>query len=272
MTKRVGTNQSGHYRRDITNRGKAQPFEVWEVARAATAAQFYFEPLKIELPGNAGCLLFSDGGFGANNPTQIAIDELEDLYGRDSVGLVVSVGTARNDEIKKKPGFLMTIPSATKEYANKATDPEVVHRSMARKRPRDEYFRINDPGRLDIELDDWKPRRSKGDSISGSTTLTDIAHAFNEWASRTENIAYLKDCAVKLVQCRHQRMLTAKWECFATGARFKCPAKPCEFEPFLDRTSFADHLTAYHPQYPKLSKEETNLHRRRWRYQAAPDT
>ena len=270
-TQRVGTNDFGHNHRDITNRGKAQDFEIWEVARAATAAQFYFEPLKIQLPGNAGFLLFSDGGFGANNPTQVAIDELEDLYGRESVGLVVSIGTARNDEIKKKPGFFMAVPTAAKHFANKATDPEVVHKSMARKRPRDEYFRINDPGRLDVELDEWKPRRSSANSSSGSKTLADIEHAFNGWAARTENVAYLKDCAAKLVQCRHRRMHTPKWECFATGARFKCPAKPCEFEPFLDRRSFTNHMTEHHPKHPRLSTGELDQRRLCWRYQAADE-
>ena len=263
------TKNGGHSHRDITNRGKAQDFEIWEVARAATAAQFYFEPLKIELPGNAGFLLFSDGGFGANNPTQVAIDELEDLYDGDSVGLVVSIGTARNDEIKKKPRFFMAVPSAAKDFANKATDPEVVHKRMARERPHDEYFRINDPGRLDVEPDEWKPRQNSAKSLSGSKTSTDITHAFNEWAAKTKNVAYLKDCAAKLVRCRHRRMHTPKWECFATGARFKCPAKPCEVEAFLDRRSFANHLVEHHPKHPKLSTGEVDQCRICWRYQAA---
>src|SRR5205085_1147612 len=86
------------HRRAI-NYGKAQKFQIWEVARAATAAPLYFEPLKIEIPGNTGHLLFTDGGFNyTNNPTAEGTREIEDLSGSNSIGVVVSIGTARRSE------------------------------------------------------------------------------------------------------------------------------------------------------------------------------
>ena len=268
-TRRYGENRSN---RERINHGKAQQLEIWEVARAATAAKWFFKPLEIKLPGTAGHLLFSDGGFGANNPTQEAIYELEDLYGRGSIGVVVSIGTARKDEGEAKPGFFLAVPRAAKEFASKATDPEVVHRSME-SQLEEGYFRINDPGRLGIELDDWKPRRTKGKGSprSGKVTLDEITHAFNGWAAVPSNVTYLRRCALELVHSRRQRMHHPRWECFATGARFACPERPCDFEAFLDRPTFAKHMLECHPGCPDRDVEGQDDCRTLWRYRSAPN-
>lgn len=266
---------------DTVNHEKAQKFEIWEVARAATSARFYFEPLKIKLPGSSEHMLFEDGGFGhANNPTLEGTHELEDLYGHSSVGIVVSVGTARKDEEGKKPVVFAAVRRATRQFAAVATDPEAVHRSMDRRSKRTNdglsfsYFRLNDPGRLGVELDEWEPKKTMFDKISGSnkisgsTTLSTIEGAFGTWASDTENVARLAKCAAALVRCRRARVKDdAKWERFATGARFTCRSRKCDSEDFLDRKLFREHLRENHPERRNSQGQEEYECLKSWRYQ-----
>ena len=263
-----GGEPNGRSRR---NHGQAQKLEIWEVARAATAANWFFKPLKIKLP-SGGHLLFKDGGFGANNPTQEAKYELEDLYGEKAIGIVVSVGTARKDEGDPKPSFFNAIPGMAKSLAAAVTNPETVHEIMERDFKRDKscYYRINDPGKLGIDMDEWKPRSTMGNSISGSKTLSTIENEFYRWMSSTENQRYLMDCATDLVECRQARMHTTKWPRFATGLRFVCQARRCDQAEFLDRESFAKHLADEHPERSNSKRQEENACGRRWRYPAAP--
>ena len=257
------------------NHGQAQKLEIWEVARAATAAKWFFSPLKIKLPGSGGYLLFKDGGFGANNPTQEAKYELEELYGKGAIGIVVSVGTARKDEGDPKPSFWNALPGAAKAFAEAATNPENVHETMEiefRHEIESSYFRINDPGKLGVEMDEWKPRKTKGKSISGSRTLRTIEDEFHRWIAETGNQEYLKECATQLVTRRQERMHTARWPRFATGARFVCRARRCDQADFLDRESFAKHLADEHPERPNDNGEEEEACKRHWRYPAAPQS
>lgn len=205
--------------------------------------------MKIKLPGSGVHLLFKDGGFGrANNPTQEAKYELEELYGQGAIGIAVSVGTARKDEGDPKPSFLNALSRATKAFAEAATNPETVHETMETEfQHRSSYFRINDPGQMGIEMDEWKPRTS-GKSISGSKTSRTIENAFYRWIAEPGNQRYLKECANQLVQCRQLRMHTARWPRFATRARYVCQARRCEQADFLDRESFAKHLAVEHPE------------------------
>ena len=259
---------SGSNNQERRNHGQAQKFEIWEVARAATAAKWYFEPLKIDLPGDAGHLLFKDGGFGsANNPTQEAKTELEEFYGKGAIGIVVSVGTARRDE-DPKPSFFNALPGATRAFAAAATNPETVHETMENTIQED-YFRINDPGTLGIEMDEWKPRKTKGNTISGSTTLSTIENAFNKWIADPDHQNDLNDCATRLVESRQARMHTARWPRFATGTRYVCQARKCDQADFLDRKSFATHLRFNHPDRLNDGGEEEKACKKFWRYPAA---
>lgn len=259
-----------------TNHGPASDFEIWEVARAATAAKFYFDPLKIHIHRSRDYILFEDGGFSvANNPTYFGTQELQDLYGNDSLGVIVSVGTARKDESKKKKPFYMAIPGAAKKFASKATDPEGAHNLMRRKasEPASDfsYHRFNDPGgRLEMELDEWEPRKTGSNRRSGSTTLEKIERAFDGWAATEEVVDELKNCAARLVECRRSRLQDEdKWERFATGARFTCRARGrCDATDFLSRTLFHEHLRQEHVEWPN-GKVEQEKCKKTWRYQGA---
>ena len=256
--------------------GQASQLEVWEVARAATAAKFYFEPLEIEEPSGQGFTTFTDAGIGlANNPTQIGKQEIENLHGSTSVGIVVSVGTARKLKTDaKKATFWSTIPDSAREFADGASDPEVVHGDMQHDRDKHNefsYYRLNYPGGLQSELDEWKPKRTmykKNDC--GKKTLKAIKIAFNHWASEFDNPNQLQECAAALVACRRGRMNTSKWERFATGSQYECRTKGCDPGDFFDRIKFEGHLRKHGFEGEGLN-QELSACRKHWRYQAAPN-
>ena len=257
------------------NYEKAQQLEVWQVARAATAAKFYFEPLKVE---NAvgGLATFEDGGFGqANNPTRTGKQEIEDLNGKSSIGIVVSVGTARKQKKDaKKATFFSTIPDSAREFADTATDPEIIHKEMKREHDKYNefpYYRLNERGGLQTELDEWEPKRKMyNEKQGGAKTIADMEGAFAKWAAKVDNIQQLQECAAALVARRKGRTLsTSTWERYATGSHFTCRQR-CVLGDSYDRHEFTRHLKEHHEFEDDQLEEEVNRCRRHWRYQAAP--
>ena len=249
---------------------RAQQFEIWQVARAATAAPFYFEPLKVEQARTSEHIFFTDGGFShTNNPTLQGKREIEDLYGTNSIGIVVSVGTARKKKEETGPPglrFFTKIRREMKGWAHEMSDPEEVHHDMQRERDFP-YYRLNDPEGLDIELDRWEPKQSLFSKDAGSKTIATITNAFSQWASEIATVTQLKSCARELVECRRNRMSTLKWERYATGARYRCRYQGCDIEDFFDGRTFRDHLRT-HGILEHLLNGEVGSCRHYWRYQA----
>ena len=258
------------------NYEKAQQLEVWQVARAATAAKFYFEPLKIENFRVGGSTEFTDGGFGqANNPTRTGTQEIEELHGYDSIGIVVSIGTARKlKEDAKKATFFSTIPGSAREFADAATDPEIIHHNMQRhhdKRHEFPYYRLNHAGGLQTELDEWEPKRKMyNKKDGGAKTIADMEGAFDKWAGNQENIQQLRECAAALVARRRERMSTRKWERYATGSHFECRVKGCDDGDFYYRDQFQSHLSERHGFEGDYLECQMRQRRKHWRYQVAP--
>ena len=261
------------------NYGDAQDFEIWEVARAATAAPFYFDPLKIDIRGSSEHMILTDAGFShTNNPTKEGINEIEGMYGTESIGIVVSVGTARRDECNLKSGP-MAFKSKVEKFAQMATpslatDTERVHSEMATNSSRSKdyfrYYRMNDPDGLKMALDEWEPKSNRFNKKSGWKTLETIQIAFSKWAGN--NTAHLQSCAEELVRCRRARSVNrAKWERYATGAEFICRVRGCQKGSFDNREQFLKHLTREHAvrDINDLEKELAEC-RRDWQYQSAP--
>lgn len=259
------------------NYGPAQDFEIWEVAGAATAAPFFFDPLKIDIPGSKEHMSLTDAGFGHNNnPTKEGTNEIEWMYGTESIGIVVSVGTARRDEGDLKRGPF-AFKSKLEQIAQNATDTERVHTDMETNSSKDEfsYYRLNDPDGLKMQLDEWEPKPSRfngKDSGSGSKTLERIRNAFNNWVAN--NTDQIQQCAEELVECRRLRSANrAKWERYATGAEFTCRVKGCQRENFDNCEQFQQHLARDHGVRRKEHfKQEIDECRRDWRYQPARAT
>jgi hypothetical protein len=228
------------------NYGPATNFEIWQIARAATAAPFYFDRLKVKLEDKEA--IFEDGGFGkSNNPTIEGIQEIKKLHGKDSVGVVVSVGTARADHVQGT-GILHRV----RKMGHIATNPDDVHKEVERllasaqlneTADRFDYFRLNAPGLLNIALDEWKPK-------SGEKTLEKIRKEFYQWLANTDIQEDLESCARQLVTCRRERALDRhRWEHFAIGSVYRClgcfDVEGCGAE-FKDRGSFLNHLIRDH--------------------------
>ena len=262
----------------------AQDFEVWQVARAATAAQFYFEPLEIDHHAAGRKITFTDGGFShTNNPTREGKREIEDLYGNNSIGIVVSVGTARKlkEDGGRKP-FFSSIPNSTRDFADTMTDPEIVHRELKReheKRMTFSYYRLNHPGGLKTDLDEWKPKQGMLNKEGGWKTMADIRRSFYEWATKLENIQQLQACAEELVACRRKRSKTDErsktddwWARYATGCQFKCRERACPYGDFYARRVFEAHLKSAHSYEENDDlKYEVEECKKYWRYQRGPE-
>ena len=254
------------------NYGPATDLEIWEVARAATAAPLYFEPYKVKT------MVLTDGGFGPNNnPTQEGIWEVEEATGTDSLGTVVSIGTARKSHPPAK-SFIQKI----KGMVDRLGDPEAIHKQVLKLQEDREkenagfnYFRLNDPGALDIELDEWKPRprRFGKKSGSGSVTIGKIEAAFYTWAAANSNIRKLQECAVKLVASRRRRAdprCLSMWERFATAARYTCNTESCPEDTFYDVEKFRAHFVEVHDYPQVLAAETIRGCREEWAYPPPP--
>ncbi len=75
----------------------------WEVARATSAAPTYFEPVKVEVPGQPQPRVLIDGGVVVNNPAMSALAEVLSHHPPGTRGslddvLVVSIGTGSGHE------------------------------------------------------------------------------------------------------------------------------------------------------------------------------
>ena len=259
--------------RDI-NYERAQDFEIWQVARAATAAPFFFEPLTIEHHAAGRKISFTDGGFGqTNNPTMESKREVQDLHGNSSIGIVVSIGTSRKlRESNVKKSFFSKIPSSARDFADTATDPESVHKLVLWDHGRENgfpYYRINNPGGLNTELDEWEPKKSMFNRESGSKTIREMEQAFDKWASGLDVGQQLKRCAEELVECRRRRSETARWERYATGCQFRCRERACPYGEFYNTELFKEHLRHHHCYEEHDLDYELKECGKRWRYQAA---
>ena len=267
--RRIATDQSnGTIKKGIkrrhTNYGDATRLEIAQVARAATAAPFYLEPLVV---GNK--TVFTDGGQDTrSNPTDEGIQEVEEQFGDGSLEAVVSIGTAKKAKIAKK-----SFRSRGLALIDLGSNPEAVHERIENRGGSYYYFRFNDVGGLDMDFDDWYPRKKRRfrTTESGAETMKAIEDAWIRWAGKLDTINCLKDCAKVLVDLRRERARDdARWERFATCAEFRCRVRTCPADVFYSRAEFVRHHRQAHPD---AAEEDPDECKRQWRYrrrQAAP--
>ena len=251
----------GTEKRSGINYEKAQELEIWQVARAGTALPFYFAPLRIRMPGSAELIVFQGGAF---NPTPRSVHDVEEFYGANSVGVVVSIETLGLRPSAKR---ISTIPEA----ASKVWD--VLLQQEATTSYDFPCFRIRDLRDLPSPFDDWRPRKSRffrNSEDSGRFTVHAIEVAFAQWASEIANISKFQDCASRLVANRRERMKTAEWERYATACQFKCHIKGCDAGVFLNRRDFKEHLSRIHDKQDERElHDEVSRCMERWQYKTA---
>lgn len=175
---------------DGNKQSSNKDFQIWQVARATSAATLYFPPLHV------GDEFFYDGGFqGTNNPTLHALDEVMyiDRRAPKTSTAFVSIGSGRRPVASRnKPSLFRII----KESIKLLTDPgrahsEMQHRAATHDFP---YFRFSGPD-LAIRLDEWRP-----------STINDIESKTKQYLSQSEVIDGLQKCAEVLVVQWRSRM------------------------------------------------------------------
>ena len=118
---------------------------VWEAARSTSAAQTFFPPMTASSAEKRGAAqrvvrtkyTYEDGGVHANNPAEVALEEVVALTTGDPkhpwhgrrIGCFVSLGCGRGP---RRPASSI-VPKVVKKLARIATNTAAVHRKMRRK-------------------------------------------------------------------------------------------------------------------------------------------
>ena len=248
----------------LVTMGPADNFEIWEVARAATAAPFYFDPIAIETRHQASSTIriYEDGGMGqTTNPTREGITDIENQHGKDAVGIVVSVGTARGKLKVKRHVLIGKTRETIMQGIWSQSDPGQVHKDIKRKvkhYPNLEYWRLNPSSKdaksvgqlLNMPLDECEPKRTrKNGERPGARTIKEIESAFANWAQQTKVQKKLEECAKRLVAQRRLRIRDeAKWERFSMAVDDRCRHSKCPklSSKFTNLPEFKQHLRSEH--------------------------
>lgn len=281
--------------------GHRAGFAAWKVARATTAAPFFFKPLEIGsddevvnhrpsirlVPRNrAGGLneqqdatkgksqamrtvSLIDASFSrASNPSMEVLEELKRSFGDGPKEIAnwVSIGTGRSTS---RPGTFSTFSSILKKATSGVGDPVSEHERMAGLREFD-YYRLDEPnGLAGIDMDDWKPRRSPD---SGAETIKTMQAAFNKWVAIPANQTAVQKAAKSLVEIRRARTSDiSMWERFALGRLFFCPARDCYLDPdetWHYRDPFIQHLQTVHGYNEDQVREAVGTCHRDWEYKS----
>ena len=135
------------------------PCKVWEAARATSAAPTFFKNIEI----GPRAIPFIDGGLGRNNPTAQLLEEAEDVYSKEKVACVISIGTGQVNIVNiSDPNFIERniVPiGVIKAVVAISTDCEETAQQMEKrfKHWPGTYFRFNvDQGLQKVKLGDWE--------------------------------------------------------------------------------------------------------------------
>lgn len=134
--------------------------QIWQAARATSAAPTFFKRIKI---GRKNAEIeYIDGAMGCNNPVQQLLDEAYRIHESHPVDCILSVGTGRAQTVglPEPDTFQRLLPTDTITVLKRlATDSERTAREFE-KRFRyisGVYFRLNvEQGMQSITLEEWK--------------------------------------------------------------------------------------------------------------------
>ncbi len=246
-----------------------------KVARATAAAPAYFRPVRI-LPAHRGIPLpairFKDGGFGCNNPSEIAYHDVVEAHGglSKNIGPFISIGTGVGNFrlfSNKKGNFRDVCANAMAALKSPALTT-LAHNSMSylAKFDRTERFPYHrfDGGKVlgEIAMDDWKTHKSKhhrshAQKRPGDKTMEDIQRAVEVYLAKEEVQRDLEDCAKLLVRRRRLRTEdSSRWERYATTSYYLCKDGTCEKARFNTSLDFRSHLQSCHGFEPGNTLDE----------------
>ncbi|KDN70942.1 hypothetical protein CSUB01_08159 [Colletotrichum sublineola] len=159
----------------IPTHNHAHNVEIWEAARATTAAPTFFHPITIKVEAEKD--EYVDGAVRLNNPARLVLNEAESQFGSGrKLGFLLSLGTGLKttdngvnfvpnvkgtEPTRKNSGALLSRGTfkALKHAKQSMTDPEPTHHALEerfRGTPY-AYFRLNlDRGAANIRLHEYK--------------------------------------------------------------------------------------------------------------------
>lgn len=182
--------------------------KIYEVARATSAAPYYFRSISVS------GLRYLDGGLIANNPSKYAWAEVNSMHlnhpsgncpshgSSGGVRFFVSIGTGKRTAEQIKSGKIRKALSILNRGVQSITDTEEAHSQMEDKvRDDDIYYRFNvEHGLEDMKLDDCKIGRD-----GHNTTSHKIEAAVARYLRDSTVRARLERLAKQLVQNRRQK-------------------------------------------------------------------
>ena len=223
------------------NPGDPNTFTISQVARAATAAPFYFKSIHMF------DARYYDAATNLNNPSWEVVREVGLLAkeSHDAIDLLLSIGggnaKGNNPRLRFGTGSLL----------QELTDiSDVVHdKVMAQSDIQGfDYFRFDvKEGLQAVRMNEWRPKPG------GDSTLEKIKVATKNYLEQEGVRSSIQQCATYLVDKRTQRAQTMRWERFATGAQYRCPLAddcPTPKAKFNTRNDLMDHLRTKHNQAP----------------------
>jgi len=194
------------------------------VARCTTAAPTYFKSIELERRK------YWDGGFGCNNPSWEAYNEVNDMqnYSTSGVALIISLGNGTPPRSDFSSNSLATRlfrlfradgvdgPNNQRPKDNTQHADELLRTWMKsdvniNEEPR--YFRFSNHGVGKVQLDSWKPSTRKEPA-----TKDHIEKITSEYLQSPEVQQELAKVARILVHTRRLRAKNAaRWERYALG-------------------------------------------------------
>ncbi|KXS95128.1 hypothetical protein AC578_2887 [Pseudocercospora eumusae] len=248
------TRLTGYQEEDHLNPGPIPSTTIIEAARATSAAPTYFSEK------NVGGLLYMDGAVDANNPVQLAYNEVTQMHHSQQPQLIISIGTGEAAEWQPHSAWriLKTVKRTAdhiSDFARNITDTEGPHKQMRAKirdlpkSKRPHYIRFNVPsssGICDIGLDEWQPKKAGHGRSGGQDTKATMEAAVNDYCDSKAIDDRLEECAKILVEVRRERAETERWERFALHESYSCPEEDCEAPSFHGRQDLRQHLFDSH--------------------------
>ncbi|KAL8923981.1 MAG: hypothetical protein Q9208_004265 [Pyrenodesmia sp. 3 TL-2023] len=211
-------------------------FDIWQVARATSAAPSYFKSTRLFE------YRYYDAAVNINNPSLEMYKEVSLLnQAHESVELLLSLGTgnARKNTTKPKHALQKVLDDIS----------DLVHQKIKAVRKQDDftYYRWDvQNGLEDVRLDEWKP------IDTGKDTLAQIHEATHRYLDSVDVQRQIRECTAILVSARWQRAHTMRWEMYATGTRYRCVIPGCKYQSvrFQNRNKLMDHLQMEHGKAP----------------------
>jgi hypothetical protein len=252
-----GIAESPYLFRTYNNRERAASgYEIWQVARATSAAPTFFDPIQI---GNKE---YSDGGVGNNNPIIRTLQDVVEVAGTSSIeqalGILISIGAGQKPSARLKvkhkfPLFsnwkpVKQLSKLVRNLVNIAGNVEEAHNYIQyamRNAEFRHYYRWTGGEEVGgLGMDEWEPN-PKGNKAKTADFIRDNVRAYME---QPDIAAQIRASATELVRRRRNRIAHepegGRWTRHTYCTVVRCPY--CD--QYLEtRAAVKGHIQRVHP-------------------------